>query len=90
MIHSLAGGSFKEKRVFDFAKVELMEGIQKGDFLWYIVDNPLIAEGDEVFVPVGRANQKTKARVVRIDKKRVEGMTPVPINIAKRILGKVN
>ena len=89
MIHSLAGGELKEKRVFDFAKVELMEGIMKGDLLWYIVDNSSVAEGDVVIVPVGRTNQKTKARVVRIDRKRVEGMTPVPINVAKKILRKV-
>ena len=89
MIHSLAGGELREKRVFDFAKVELLEGVLKGKSLWYIVDIPEIYEGDEVLVPVGKTNQKTLARVVGLDKKRVEGMTPVPINTAKRILGRV-
>ena len=88
MIHSLAGGSFKEKRVADFAKVEILEGAFTGKSLWYILPSKIFNEGDEVVVPVGINNTKTSGRIIKIDKNVYEGCSPVPFNRAKEVVGK--
>lgn len=88
MIHSLAGGSFREKRVLDFALVDIAEGVMKGGKFWYLVPRGDFAVGDAVLVPLGVKNTETRARILRIDKNVVEGQTPVPIRSAKYILQK--
>lgn len=89
MIHSLAGGSFRDKQVLDFAKVEILEGIQKGDKYWYILPDRSFSINDEVMVPLGRNNLKQRAVILRIDYSVMEGQTPVPIKLAKEIIRKV-
>ena len=89
MIHSLAGGSLREKRVEDFALVEIIDGIMKGGKFWYIVKDKTITAGDNVVVPLGRTNAEQQAKVLRIDKNVVEGQTPVPLRSAKTILRKL-
>ena len=88
MIHSLAGGSFREKQVLDFAKVEIVDGIQKGDKFWYILKDRTLSVGDKVIVPLGRNNIRQNAIILRIDYSVVEGQTPVPIKLAKEIISK--
>ena len=62
MIHSLAGGSIRDISFLDFAKVEILEGVQKGSWFWYITDIPNLKAQDEVFVPLGATNQRTRVR----------------------------
>lgn len=89
MIHSLAGGSFKEKRILDFCKVEIIENICSGMILWYICEGLDLMVGDKVIVPVGRNNSHLRAKVLRVDKSCVEGQTPVPLNMAKEVIRKI-
>ena len=88
MIHSLAGGSFKEKRVEDFALVEIEEGVMKGSKFWYLLPNRDYEVGDKVVVPLGVKNTELKAVIKRIDFAVPFGQTPVPLNSAKYILKK--
>ena len=89
MIHSLAGGSFRDKRVEDFALIEIIDGIMAGSKFWYLVGGLNLDYNDEVVVPLGANNIEQRARVIRIDKNVVEGQTPIPLNRAKYILRKV-
>ena len=90
MIHSLAGGSFRDKRVEAFAFVEILESIMKGNKFWYIVPKRLtVNAGDEVIVPLGLKNTELRAKILRIDKNVIEGQTPVPLRSAKYILRKL-
>ena len=89
MIHSLAGGSFREKRVEDFALVEIIDGVMKGGKFWYVVKDKTITAGDKVVVSLGRSDAEQQAKVIRIDKNVVEGQTPVPLRSAKTILRKL-
>ena len=89
MIHSLAGGSLREKRVEDFALVEILDGVMKGGKFWYIVKDKTITAGDKVIVPLGRLDTMQQAKVLRIDENVVEGQTPVPFRSAKTILRKL-
>ena len=88
MIHSLAGGSFREKRVVDFAKVEISSGVLKGNCFWYVLPSRNFDVGDSVVVPLGKNNAKSDGVIVRIDLSVVEGQTPVPLKIAKEIIRK--
>lgn len=83
MIHSCAGGVIREKRCFDFAKVEI---IATGEVRWYITKLPLLTAGDFVIVPYGRENKAEKAKVLRIDKNVSEQVSPVPARQAKEII----
>lgn len=89
MIHSLAGGSFKEKQLFDFAKVEIMEGVSTGVILWYLLPDGDFKVGDNVIVPLGLNNVRTKGKILRIDRDRIEGSTPIPIKNSKKIIDKI-
>jgi len=88
MIHSLAGGSFREKRIADFAKVEILEGIMQGEKYWYILDIGGVVVGDNVLVPLGVSNIKTTAKVLRVDKNVQEGHGPIPFKVAKKVISK--
>lgn len=77
MIHSLSGGVIASNDSYDYAFVELLEGLDKGTKRWFISPFPKLKQGDEVIVPVGRA--QVKGKVVRID--RVTKQTaPFPVN----------
>ena len=89
MIHSLAGGSFREKRVLNFAKVKICDGIMKDNLLWYILPPGDFNVGDRVVVPLGSTNARQTATIERIDKNVLEGQTPVPIRSAKTIISKI-
>ncbi len=86
MIHSLAGGSIREKKVADFYKVELLEGINKGGLYWYISSIKNLNEGDIVIVPIGANNIHTKGQIKKIQKSVVQGCSPVPFNVVKSII----
>ena len=47
MIHSLSGGMLKEKRTFDFAKVEILDDYYSGIF-WYVSNIKNLKENDVV------------------------------------------
>lgn len=88
MIHSLAGGSIRDISFLDFAKVEILEGVQKGSWFWYITDIPNLKAQDEVFVPLGATNQRTRGKVLRIDYSVSAQNAPIPIKRAKKVLSK--
>lgn len=88
MIHSLAGGSFREKRVEDFALVMIEEGVMKGSKFWYLLPSREFEVNDRVIVPLGARNQEFCAIITRIDLACEFGRTPVPLNSAKYILRK--
>ena len=90
MIHSLAGGSFREKKVADFAKVRIVDGVLKDSLFWYILPNRSFSVGDKVVVPLGKNNARTSAVIERIDVSVMEGLSPVPFSIAKEIISKLN
>lgn len=89
MIHSLAGGSIRDISYLDFAKVEILEGVQKGSWFWYIADIPNLKALDEVMVPLGINNQKTRGKVLRIDYGVSSQNSPVPTKRAKKIISKI-
>ena len=88
MIHSLAGGSFKEKKFADFAKVQIIEGMMAGSVLWYILPNKGFNVGDTVIVPLGANNNRVKAKILKIENNILEGQSPIPFNKAKEIICK--
>lgn len=82
MIHSLAGGSFREKRVLDFVKVQIGD-----NFFWYTTGGIVVNVGDKVLVPLKK--MRVEGLVVRVDYQKIEGQTPIPINMAKEIIKKL-
>lgn len=89
MIHSLAGGELKENKCFDFAKVQILEGMQKDALLWYVCNLANVKQDDIVIVPIGKNNFLVKAKIIRIDKNVNQQCAPVRINLAKEILKKL-
>ncbi len=83
MIHSCAGGVVRDRKYFDFAKVEILS---TGEVKWYICNLPLIMAGDVVIVPYGKENVREKAKVLRVDRSVSEQVSPVPARRAKEIL----
>lgn len=83
MIHSCAGGVVREKRFFDFAKVQILD---TGVIAWYVCDLPLVAVGDVVIVPFGKDDARCKAKVLRLDRGVSEQTCPVPAKHAKAVL----
>ena len=67
MIHSLSGGIMKDKKVFDYVKVELQDDYYSGTF-WYISNIKGLKEGDLVLVPFKNGDLSLKAKVLRVDK----------------------
>ena len=87
MIHSLAGGSFREKRVEDFALVEILDPAASGGKFWYLTGGIELSCGNKVLVPL--KTKRVLGVVIRVDKARSQGQSPVPYNIAKEIIKKV-
>ena len=85
MIHSLSGGSLQKVKYANFAKVEILEGLQKGDKFWYVCCGGEQV-GDEVVVPLGITNKAVSAKVLRIDKNVSSQVSPVPFSKAKQII----
>lgn len=85
MIHSLAGGVIRDEKFFDFAKVELLEGLNCGNAFWFLFDIPL-SVGDVVIVNF--AQDYVKGKVVRIDYDVSEKCCPVSPKRAKKVLKK--
>ena len=85
MIHSLSGGIMKDKKTFDFAKVELLDEYYSGIF-WYISDIKDLKENNIVLVPFINNDIKLKAKVLRVDKNVKEDCSPIPIKKAKKII----
>ena len=90
MIHSLSGGELKLNKSYDFAKVEIQEGLEKGRPYWFICPFKDICQNDLVLVPLGQENTPTKALVLRVDKNISEQTSPLPIKRMKKILQKLN
>ena len=88
MIHSLAGGDVTFNDNLDFAKVKLLDGLDKGNICWYITNIIDLKVGDIVLVPYGRSN--VQAEVLRIDKNVSVLNAPVSVKRAKEILRKIN
>lgn len=85
MIHSLSGGIIKDKKIFDLAKVEIIDDYYSGIY-WYISKIKNLKEGDFVLVPF-KDILKLKAKVLKIDKNVSEDVSPVKIKNLKEILG---
>lgn len=83
MIHSCAGGVVRDKKYFDFAKVEILS---TGEIKWFICNLPLVSTGDIVVVPCGKENKEEEAKVLRIDRGVSEQVSPVPARHAKEVL----
>ena len=84
MIHSLSGGILKDKKIFDFAKVEIIDDYYSGTY-WYISKIKNLKEGDMVLVPF-KDVLKLKAKVLKIDKNVREDCSPINPKHAKEIL----
>ena len=85
MIHSLAGGVIKDLGIYDFAKVEFVEGENVGSIGWYI--NPFIQlkVDDIVLVPVGMSVKLVRAKVIKIERNVSEQDAPLSAKRAKEI-----
>ncbi len=90
MIHSEAGGEIRGEEYNDFAKVEILEGEQKGKIFWYLTTIIDLQEGDKVLVPVGVIKMGTLGKVIRIDKNVSSFCSPVPVKHAKYVLRKIS
>ncbi len=88
MIHSLSGGIMKEKRTFDFAKVEILDDYYSGTF-WYISNIRGLKENDVVLVPFKNGDITLKAKVLRVDKNIKEDCAPLPIKRMGTIISKI-
>ena len=82
MIHSLSGGVLKTNKLYDFVKVEILEGQMSGNIFWYIT-NITLNSNDIVLVPVGNSIQK--AKVLRVDTNVNEQSAPISVKRAKEI-----
>lgn len=85
MIHSLAGGVLKDKKTYNFAKVELLDDYYSGVF-WYISTIKNLKENDFVLVPFKNGDIKLKAKVLRVDKNVSEDCSPISVKRAQEIL----
>ena len=88
MIHSMAGGIIKDIEYHDYAKVEIVEGLNTKKLFWFINDIYNLAVGDEVLVQIDGLN--TRAKVVRIDKNVGSDVAPIGPKRAKHIIQKIN
>ncbi len=86
MIHSMAGGNLGSFESYDYAKVEILEGINAGKLYWYKTNIFNLKVGDKVLVPIDRDNKRVLARVLRIDKRVNSHAAPVPSKNAKYII----
>lgn len=85
MIHSMAGGKLQEIDFVNLAKVEIIDGVFKGEIYWYITEIVALKENDFVYVPFGKNNTLLKAKVLRIDKNVSTRTTPIPFKRLKKI-----
>lgn len=89
MIHSEAGGELRGEKFFDFAKVEILEGVHKGKNFWFISTIFDLCENDIVLVPVEMIKMGIKGKVIRIDKNVSSFCSPIPVKHAKYVLRKI-
>ena len=87
MIHSLAGGNIGKEQYLNFALVEILDGVFKGDKAWYISKILGLKAEDEVLVSY--SNNQVKAKVIRVDKNVSSFASPVPVKKAKVIIKKI-
>ena len=87
MIHSLSGGIMKDKKVFDYVKVELQDDYYSGTF-WYISNIKGLKEGDLVLVPFKNGDLSLKAKVLRVDKNVKEENFPIKTKKMGQIISK--
>ena len=87
MIHSLSGGIMKDKKVFDYVKVELQDDYYSGTF-WYISNIKGLKEGDLVLVPFKNGDLSLKAKVLRVDKNVKEENFPIKTKKLGQIISK--
>ena len=85
MIHSLSGGVLKDEKLYDLAKIEIIEGTLKGDIYWYINNIFTLKENDIVLIPLGKNDMLTKGKVLRIDKSVSEKNSPIQVKRMKEI-----
>ena len=85
MIHSLSGGILREKKKYDFAKVEILSDYYTGVY-WYISNIKNLKENDIVLVPFKNGEITLKAKVLRVDKNILEDCAPISVKRAKEII----
>ena len=85
MIHSLSGGIMKDKKVLDFAKVEILDDYYSGTF-WFISNIKGLKENDIVLVPFKNGDITLKAKVLRVDKNVREDAAPISTKRAQTII----
>lgn len=90
MIHSEAGGEIRGEDYNDFAKVEILEGVEQGKTLWYLTTIAGLEVGDKVLVPVGVIKMGTLGKVIRLDKNVSSFCSPIPVKHAKYVLRKID
>ncbi|MGN1201562.1 MAG: hypothetical protein ACI4R8_04860 [Candidatus Caccovivens sp.] len=86
MIHSMSGGVVREKKFYDFAKVQLEIS---GETRFFICNDKNLKEGDCVLVPYGKNDLLEKGKILRIDRNVNEQVAPMPVGRMKEIFGKV-
>ena len=87
MIHSLAGGEIKEKKLYTFVKVEILSAMNEGYKFWYLSDLIDIKVGDKVIVPL--RGERKEGTIERVETNVTSDRAPIPINRAKYILRKI-
>ena len=85
MIHSLAGGELKIDKVCDIAKVKILSN---DEIIYCICEHCDIKIDDIVFVPYGRLDELTDAKVLRIDKNVNSKNFPIKFEKMKKIYKK--
>ncbi len=88
MIHSLAGGYLRELTYADFAKVEILSGVNTGKLFWYVTNILDLKVGDRVEVPL--LNSIEQGKVVKIERNLNNQTAPVSLKRAKSIIRKIN
>ena len=84
MIHSLAGGELQIEKVFDVAKVKLLNNNK----IYFYICNQNVKVGDKVLVPFGKFDDLTEAEILRIDKNVNSKNFPIKFESLKTIYKK--
>ena len=79
MIHSTAGGTMREYKRYDYAKVEV-----EGSMKFYLSPFKELKEGDIVLIEV--ENEIKEGKVIRVDKNISEQNFPIPVKRLKKII----
>lgn len=90
MIHSLSGGVIKQNKNYSIAKIEVIEGVFKGNIYFYINQIENLKLNDSVLIPFGKNDTLLKGKVLRIDENVNEQNLPFPLSKMKEIFKKLD